>query len=538
MSGPSGFIKSSDHPLLGRLLHFTAFSADLPSTLLKGDINKSWLRRMEGIASVANQAFDKPKRHYYEVLGMRWRTHSAQLPYKPATDSENEGPEEEEKILLPFIDLKGAEHKIPADKCESWDALLQTLKNENVAKPPFIIRGMDNKAVAPKSWRTLHRVICKGDLKPTFKIAQGEYVLPRPEGPVALKPTLSEVPLREANEAALGSPPCAGMSGTQQKTLSSPFNLDLNLDLNPGPLPCRRIIPASLPLILVTAESIAKLPPPPLMTSSTTAITDPPDTPPVLPFFWAPQIYIELGPWATPWAQGLYTSCLHALPMMVDVALIGLSYTLHSMPHKPPRSTLLKTELIYTTFPDQGPSRLDDLWQRLRGGVTGLEPTTLTTFAAFGEGVPLPPLALLKSVHDAAHSPRADKAATAGAPAQQQQQQLARDRLVELASLDLWLSCAARTAAELWLDFGTDIMRTREERWSPRDGGDYAVRQLAKRMAGRIARVLFPGSTPAEQYFVWVAFLRAVKVMLCVQDGSSTYDALGVFKNDILVYLV
>lgn len=29
MSGPSGFIKSSDHSLLGRLLHFTAFSADL-----------------------------------------------------------------------------------------------------------------------------------------------------------------------------------------------------------------------------------------------------------------------------------------------------------------------------------------------------------------------------------------------------------------------------------------------------------------------------------------------------------------------------
>lgn len=121
MSGPAGFIKSSDHPLLGRLLHFTAFSADLRSTLLKGDISKSWLRRMEGIASVANQPFDKDKRRYYQGLGMRWRTHSTQLPYKPAKDSENEASEEEEGILLPFVDLEGTEHRIPAEMCETWD---------------------------------------------------------------------------------------------------------------------------------------------------------------------------------------------------------------------------------------------------------------------------------------------------------------------------------------------------------------------------------------------------------------------------------
>jgi hypothetical protein len=120
MSGPSGFIKSSDHPLLGRLLHFTAFSADLRSTLLKGDISKSWLRRMEGIACVSNHPFDKDKRRYYEGIGMRWRTHSSQLPYKPATDSEDEAPEEEE-ILLPFIDFDGKKHMIPAAKCENWE---------------------------------------------------------------------------------------------------------------------------------------------------------------------------------------------------------------------------------------------------------------------------------------------------------------------------------------------------------------------------------------------------------------------------------
>ncbi|KAK3295116.1 uncharacterized protein B0H64DRAFT_138505 [Chaetomium fimeti] len=648
MSGPSGFIKSSDHPLLGRLLHFTAFSADLRSTLLKGDINKSWLRRMEGIASVANQPFDKAKRRYYEVIGMRWRTHSTQLPYKPETDSENEAPEEE-KILLPFIDLKGVEHKIPADKCESWDALLQTLESESVAKPPFIIRGVDNKAVAPKSWRTLHRVICKGDLKPTFKITQGEYILPRPEAPgapvtpetkpsdnardaatkdtangetdggndIELKETPTEMPNEPAGGVAQGtkrsrprkaplaltlvahnkedpieSAPAPPRRGNQARLFSF-------LSAGPGPRPQPRAASVTsmsyysgdssddedddylhgptryARRVAYDSEEYWRGRMSQAYVSSSTRYCTP--SPPVLPFFWASQIDIELGYWATPWARGLYTSCLNALPMMVDVALIGLSYTLASAnitsattttttnntttttpkaKAKQPRSTILKNEVIYTSFPDQGVFRLDDLWQRLRagehtwppyainarGGVTGLEPTTLTKFAAFGENAPLPPLALLQSVHDAAHSP--DKGGVS-------KPLLARDRLVELASLDLWLSCAADTPAlaegegnlvsnapavveELWLDLGSDIMRTREERWS-RDGGDYAVRQLAKRMTAWIERVV---RSPAERYFVWVAFLRAVKVMECVQDGPSTYEALGMFKNDILVYLV
>lgn len=308
-----------------------------------------------------------------------------------------------------------------------------------------------------------------------------------------------------------------------------------------------------------------------------------PPSPPVLPFFWASQIDIELGYWATPWERGLYTSCLDSLPMMVDVALHGLSYTLLPTPttttnhttttttpapkpkkQHPPRSTLLQNKVIYTTFPDQGLFRLDDLWQRLRagehtwppyainarGGITDLEPTTLVPFPAFGEGegegegAHLPPLALLQSVRDAAGS-KAN-----GFPSSRQT--LARDRLLELASLDLWLARAARTHAvaegegnlvsnapaiveEMWLDFGHEIMRTREERWS-RDGGDWAVRQLAKRMTAWLARTL--GGSRGEQFFVWVAFMRAVKVMECVQDGPSTYEALGLFRNDILVYLV
>lgn len=51
MSGPFGFIKSSSHPILGTLIHFSAFSTTPHIKGLKtGDISKSWLRRLTGIA--------------------------------------------------------------------------------------------------------------------------------------------------------------------------------------------------------------------------------------------------------------------------------------------------------------------------------------------------------------------------------------------------------------------------------------------------------------------------------------------------------
>jgi hypothetical protein len=60
MSGPSGFTKSSSHPLLGRLIHFSAFST-APRSFHKGlrsrDISRSWLHRLKGIGTIANKPY-------------------------------------------------------------------------------------------------------------------------------------------------------------------------------------------------------------------------------------------------------------------------------------------------------------------------------------------------------------------------------------------------------------------------------------------------------------------------------------------------
>lgn len=125
MSGPFGFIKSSSHPILGSLIHFSAFSTTPHIKGLKtGDISQSWLRRLTGIVSVANQQFEEPKRHYYASLMMRWRTNSTRIPFKiENVDSDTRGREdggEERETQLKFVDLEGKEHTVPADKCSTW----------------------------------------------------------------------------------------------------------------------------------------------------------------------------------------------------------------------------------------------------------------------------------------------------------------------------------------------------------------------------------------------------------------------------------
>ncbi|KAJ4854992.1 uncharacterized protein T069G_10550 [Trichoderma breve] len=175
MSGPFGFIKSSSHPILGSLIHFSAFSTTLHIKGLKtSDISQSWLRRLTGIVSVANQQFEEPKRHYYVSLMMRWRTNSTRIPFKIEDfDSDTRGREEGEEegeSQLKFVDLEGKEHIVPADKCSTWQDLLQFLESNGIATSPYIILGPENKPVAPKSWKPLLKVLRKGDLKTIFKV--------------------------------------------------------------------------------------------------------------------------------------------------------------------------------------------------------------------------------------------------------------------------------------------------------------------------------------------------------------------------------
>ncbi|KAL6816231.1 hypothetical protein V8C40DRAFT_277211 [Trichoderma camerunense] len=169
MSGPFGFIKSSSHPILGSLIHFSAFSTTPHIKGLKtGDISKSWLRRLIGIASVAKQPFDELKRRSHETTMMNWRTNSTRIPtrFDNLYSDERWKVEEVGELQLNFIDLEGNEHTVPADKCSTWQDLAQFLENNGIAKAPYTILNLENKVVAPKSWKPPQ----KGDLNTIFKV--------------------------------------------------------------------------------------------------------------------------------------------------------------------------------------------------------------------------------------------------------------------------------------------------------------------------------------------------------------------------------
>ncbi|KAK4443618.1 hypothetical protein QBC34DRAFT_416673 [Podospora aff. communis PSN243] len=664
MSGPSGMIKTSDHPLLGKMVHFTAFSA-APRAALKGllsdDISRSWLRRLQGIVSVAKQEYDVPKRRYYESLALRWRTYAHQLPQRRESMSASDD-NADQSTRLRFVDMAGKEHSVPADECDTWELLTKTLEIRNIATAPYIIRGPENKTVPRKSWKPLLKVIRKGDLQTTFKIVQGDYIEPRPAAPAEPSdrtedngqqpdgPDVADgsgdgkdsIPMTSIDPAG-GAPVAAEEAGDQPGGAETEPAVPLPGIAGPEPAAprpsvSRKAKPARAakgPLLAITygedaaaakasqrrqprpyayAASYSTLSPASVGTydssddernapsvhirymregshrhfqpsydteaywkakqsrayvsANTPTVSSPP---PVLSFFWASQLDIQLGYWATPWSYGMYSSCCRALPMMADMALEGLKRTARKAQSKktaksktqpgkeapPPAAAEIK-EIIHVDF--HSSVVLDDLWVRLRngdhtwppyainargGGLADMVPVSsapLITFSAFAdEGEKLPPLTLLRSVHDARLT-----ASAAGKP-----KTLLRDRILELACIDLWLAHAAVTESidegernlvsnaaavveEIWLEFGYAIMDTRDEQWS-RDGGDWAVRRLAKRICEHLSEEL---SSPAEVYFAWVAFLRAVKVLECINDGPDRWRALSSFEDDLLVYMV
>ncbi|KAH0526653.1 hypothetical protein TsFJ059_009950 [Trichoderma semiorbis] len=710
MSGPFGFIKSSSHPILGSLIHFSAFSATPHIKGLKtGDVSKSWLRRLIGIASVAKQRFDEPKRRYYAATMMRWRTNSTRIPSKIENldgDRRGRGKEVVESELK-FVDLKGKEHTVPSDKCSTWQDLVQFLESNGIATAPYIILGPENKAVAPKSWKPLLKVVRKGDLKTIFKIAEGDYP-PSPfatmshskspsQEPSIKETTNQQILLDIDNITEHAARILEGPAGLVEASLAesaesitraeSPEpDRDISLDpltqgdttqntaerdghfLNQGSInltnqtvsmQSKDLENRKEPLALTWVEdgtrresltngSRVRVPegPPPIRTqyrrptvedygnsdladssspspssspsirrrvsprfrrgnrdsdsrspsirrrspsrshrentnsdsrspsfrsensfdserewrnkqamayvSSETRWVDP--DPPQLTFYWASQIDIELGCWATPWGLGLYKTCIDALGMMVDISLAGLSQTARLAQPKANRPAVGNNEIIYAEFP--GALILGGLWLHLRegeqtwppyaingrGGVRGLATHSLVGHSAFRDDERLPQLTLLNSVHRARMSTAERSTAS---------QILDRGRILELASIDFWLSYAAATNSiskgksdliintpaiveEIWLKFFHEIMSTRRELWNP-GGGDMHIRKLANSISDFLSDFL---GSPAEIYFVWVAFLRAIKVMECVADGPRTSSALGMFENDILVYLV
>lgn len=133
MSGPSGSIRSSDHPFLGKLLHFSSFAMAPRSalrSLYSGDISRSWLRRLQGIATIAERPFSEDKRRYYERLGLKWRTAlhgSLEHPPSPKALPGASGTKTKERatMVLNVVDLEDKEHTISIDRCKTWEVSLR-----------------------------------------------------------------------------------------------------------------------------------------------------------------------------------------------------------------------------------------------------------------------------------------------------------------------------------------------------------------------------------------------------------------------------
>ena len=297
--------------------------------------------------------------------------------------------------------------------------------------------------------------------------------------------------------------------------------------------------------------------------------------PPKLTFFWASQIDIELGSWATPWKNGLFWDCTQALDMMIEICMTGIALC--------NRKAVLKrsNELVLNVRADTsevelrsagihfvsltGDPTLQELWSYLRDGkhtwppfaMNGhdgmLEPAPhqFIKFPAFPEENTLPPLLLLRSVHNDLNG--LNPHTTSQTRAVDRHLHLARDRLLELSAIDHWLAHAGSTAAvvssrvnllistpgiveEVWTKFHGGIMDVqREDKWSREGGGFEEMQRLATKIDDWLG---FELTTPAERFYVWVALLRAVKVLTCVGEGPATGNVSDLFDDDVLVYLV
>lgn len=175
-----------------------------------------------------------------------------------------------------------------------------------------------------------------------------------------------------------------------------------------------------------------------------------------------------------------------------------------------------------------------------KGGILEPDSHRVIEFAAFPTDELLPPLSLLRSIKNFQHEH--DKSPPLS---------LSRSRTIELASLDWWLSHAGATHSiltskdnllvntpaiveEMFQRFQDEFFDAVQAQWSP-DGGQPQVNRLANMIHDWLHTTF---EEPADRYFLLVAFLRAIKVMQCIKQGSDTRTAYALFKEDVLVYIV
>jgi hypothetical protein len=78
------------------------------------------------------------------------------------------------------------------------------------------------------------------------------------------------------------------------------------------------------------------------------------------------------------------------------------------------------------------------------------------------------------------------------------------------------------------------MMHGRDIRYSQREEGDEKIRSVAFSISRSLSEVQH---TLAEEYFIWVAFLRTVKVVRRIVQGTDTDHVQKILQEDTLVYL-
>ncbi|RDL30006.1 uncharacterized protein BP5553_10633 [Venustampulla echinocandica] len=155
VTGPAGFITSSEQPLLGLLICFSAF-LEPPDPSIK-------------YSEVRQYTFEQ--RDYHKRLVENWRTVERRgIRYiKEANDTK--GP-----VRLVFEDIRGMKHEVSIDDCTTWDDMIKALDEAAIAQSSIIVIGPEGRKVAPKSWEKLIKVVRRGHLKVVVKVGNS-YLL-------------------------------------------------------------------------------------------------------------------------------------------------------------------------------------------------------------------------------------------------------------------------------------------------------------------------------------------------------------------------
>ncbi|KAI8655429.1 hypothetical protein NCS55_01194900 [Fusarium keratoplasticum] len=247
--------------------------------------------------------------------------------------------------------------------------------------------------------------------------------------------------------------------------------------------------------------------------------------------YWFCQVDIYQGFWATPWASvtPLQTSLTGAITVILE-ALLGFLEEKASLVYCQPSAFYLTQGWI-----SHGGTSYPAYASNARGGVISQGAYTGVRVSAFKCAIPV--LELLYSYDWQVSSYPHD------------QERYCEEQNIELMRIDAWLSYVGRTdeisrgprdllkgvpalVQLLQAEFEIDFMNID---LSAKEGGHQDIQGLADNVMDFLTDEEL---NEAEQLYILVALLRAVKVCQCVLAGSNTTEILDILLKDVQAHLV